>query len=187
MPSATDRDADGFNPRRPRGRRRRSAAARSACNTVVSIHAARAGGDEDHSRAWSFVNAVSIHAARAGGDAFGLPRANQPPMAFQSYASRVGGDAVRRSICGSGQSVSIDASRVGGDFVTVLVRLLVRVSRSTPPAWEATPCKVWRNYAHLPGFNPRLPRGRRRICSASAMFVYPFQSTPPAWRRRRMV
>ena len=74
--------------------------------------------------------------------------------------------------------------------------------QSTPPVWEATPCRQpdrWAQAvsihasrvggdAHPPGtqswngcFNPRLPCGRRPVSGERLLMHRQFQSTPPVW------
>ncbi len=85
--------------------------------SIVSIHAARAGGDGP---IWMAIltSAVSIHAARAGGDAGdGEPLAARARVSI--HAARAGGDQhddaphVRR------RDVSIHAARAGGDGLAI--------------------------------------------------------------------
>ena len=57
---------------------------------AVSIHASRAGGDEEPDRRRDGTR-VSIHASRAGGDGPPCPRAWIPAVSI--HASRAGGDA----------------------------------------------------------------------------------------------
>ena len=119
---------------------------------------------------------VSIHAAREGGD-MSNPITRHPSAKFQStpparaatfrkpahrdtrkvsiHAAREGGDIWRRSSRAT-QFVSIHAAREGGDV---------------PPVLAVVACK---------GFNPRRPRGRRRIGIDGNHPENPFQSTPPA-------
>src|ERR1022692_1528692 len=100
-----------FNPRRPRGRRL-SASDRQSIEVMVSIHAAREGGDLQ-SLAVVAVTVVSIHAAREGGDLcmfdsiqISGPFQSTPPARAATFC-QMG--------CSPKQGVSIHAAREGGD------------------------------------------------------------------------
>ena len=59
--------------------------------------------------------------------------------------------------------------------------------QSTPPTWEATAQNQGKRSARY-GFNPRLPRGRRRDIAFAADWIYVvFQSTPPTWEATWMI
>ena len=110
------------------------------CNRV-SIHAARAGGDERISAAPPAVD-VSIHAARAGGD------------------SRVCTGVVKL------QHVSIHAARAGGD-ANSRVRSGSRNIRFNPRRPRGRRRSSAALIEHdVDRFNPRRPRGRRRCAGA---------------------
>ena len=124
--------ANGFNPRRPRGRRhfvlgRTSAGtlfqstppSRAATPSkpplpgwsIVSIHAALAGGDL--TREWLLTcHLVSIHAALAGGD--NDFRVRKPTVGVSIHAALAGGD-VQLQYDGRILDVSIHAALAGGD------------------------------------------------------------------------
>ena len=82
----------GFNPRRPRGRRRPCMRTALRHLAKVSIHAARAGGDRSLAQPCRhYVHSVSIHAARAGGDSeTRMIKASRPDVSI--HAARAGGD-----------------------------------------------------------------------------------------------
>ena len=62
--------------------------------------------------------------------------------------------------------------------------LISSAFQSTPPGWEAT-CSFDRCNAASSDFNPRLPGGRRRIISLSALQNHYFNPRLPGGRRRR--
>ena len=125
---------DSFNPRRPRGRRRDHSSDCDDC-AIVSIHAAREGGDAALT-ALSPVVAVSIHAAREGGDK-GVT------------------DCHRKG------QVSIHAAREGGDLLARShVEGLVGFNPRRPRGRRRIGYREWRE---ILGFNPRRPRGRRPL------------------------
>ena len=105
---------------------------------LISIHAAREGGDEE-AFAIRFHMGISIHAAGEGGDlARGL--VNYLVIRFQSTppvraATRKLGAGVR------GQAISIHAAREGGDRVRRQNAQLVNQFQSTPPVRAATPSR----------------------------------------------
>ena len=130
----------GFNPRRPRGRRRTSANACALCAWFQSTPPARAAtvGDEHP----VVRNGVSIHAAREGGDA-------DKPLDDQT------------------RNVSIHAAREGGDApfasgLCVFACFNPRRPRGRRPCrGRLTPPAVC--------FNPRRPRGRRLSVGSAAI------------------
>ena len=123
-----------FNPRRPRGRRH-AAGPYWMQLVVVSIHAAREGGDglqnlspasqitfqstpparaaTETAGPYGGPGTVSIHAAREGGD---IHRHNHTcRLDVSIHAAREGGDHHRRYARNRHRQVSIHAAREGGD------------------------------------------------------------------------
>ena len=99
-------------------------------NALISIHAAREGGD----RKCLFSNVdggISIHAAREGGD---------PEMT---------GKAMRHLI-------SIHAAREGGDVLRLAATAAHTRFQSTPPVKAATLCPIQLTQS-AGNFNPRRP------------------------------
>jgi hypothetical protein len=141
----------------------------------VSIHAARAGGDDAPCSA-SYERNVSIHAARAGGD----PAADNNRVSFQStpparaatladiHGDHSGFNPRRRARAATVPITVVDRlSSVGKSF------------QSTPPARAATGSRAWVRRAFR-CFNPRRPRGRRHFATSLRGEARVFQSTPPA-------
>ena len=170
-----------FNPRLPRGRRlsflttawplvlfQSTPPSREATlNTdatmpfsIISIHASLAGGDDFRGRFMPEGKTISIHASLAGGD--GTRCGNISNRSISIHASLAGGDTSRNSttsgikfqstppsreatVEASGMAdrwpISIHASLAGGDVFAMAARCA------------------------LCNFNPRLPRGRRRLTS----------------------
>src|ERR1022692_1812929 len=148
----------GFNPRRPRGRRRERAH-RVHHRSGVSIHAAREGGDDvmpDPTRLLKFQSTPPARAATCSfGDGVAVPQFQSTPPARA---------ATRCRCCRwCGWLVSIHAAREGGD-----------ASLSAPRA----------RYTR---FNPRRPRGRRPRVFSTENGGTRFQSTPPARAATRLV
>ena len=190
------REPECFNPRRPRGRRRRTTKtaaipslfqstppARAATGVLydpstpesVSIHAARAGGDD--SRPWRGCRRSCFNPRRPRGRRRIVPSTSSSPQVVSIHAARAGGDHPPRSLCAvtccfnprrprgrrrrsqwliTPKRVSIHAARAGGDMG----------SNSTA--------------ARRPCFNPRRPRGRRPDEPEFLPALVAFQSTPPA-------
>ena len=83
--------------------------------SIISIHAAREGGDSGKPPHEGFLR-ISIHAAREGGDA--EAQAYVPPnMIFQSTPP-VKAATVREGVITLGVAISIHAAREGGDYWT---------------------------------------------------------------------
>ena len=185
-----------FNPRRPRGRRP-SCRDKPDPPRLVSIHAAREGGDcgtvsrycrrefqstpparaatpAPRPRTWRA--RVSIHAAREGGDHGGdalladlvLFQSTPPARAATAGAKTLPIPIVFQSTPPArAATLSVVSYRCVGKF------------QSTPPARAAT--QQQRRHALPPfGFNPRRPRGRRPIDPTPMGWYALFQSTPPA-------
>ena len=128
----------GFNPRRPRGRRLPCHGV-PVRHTLVSIHAARAGGDSDLLLT-RIEQVVSIHAARAGGD-----RRRSRPLRSRSrvsiHAARAGGDSTKASA--QPRASSFNPRRPRGRRRSPEVNSRQRVwFQSTPPARAATPANA---------------------------------------------
>ena len=124
----------GFNPRRPRGRRRVTFGTAGTIYSFQSTPPARAATSRIQHRERR--NKVSIHAAREGGDAPGRRCSSNVPV-FQSTppARAATGEATHHSTL---VGVSIHAAREGGD-----------AAAGNSPAFSVC-------------FNPRRPRGRRQ-------------------------
>ena len=150
----------GFNPRRPHGRRPRASTDPSEWMRV-SIHAARAGGDE-----------VEVVSSTSGKSAFqstpparaatwGRRRAPPPPHPRSFNPRRPRGR--RRTTCSRGRSRSrFNPRRPRGRRRTPSATIHMREEfQSTPPARAATTDDRFKLSETL-CFNPRRPRGRRR-------------------------
>ena len=83
-----------------------------ASDSIISIHAAREGGD-GYGGAKGFNSAISIHAAREGGDVSYIVLLNRP-QAISIHAAREGGDC-NAALAFGGFPISIHAAREGGD------------------------------------------------------------------------
>ena len=195
-----------FNPRPPRGGRRSTCVSLPAA-IGVSIHAPAWGATRtsalarrsrqlqfqstppawgatpiDHADA-SAAMSVSIHAPRVGGDAIGASTSQLQMPCVSIHAPRVGGDQAQRLRDLAHHRVSIHAPRVGGDdWPQRTCNERSCVFQSTPPAWGAT-MQTSSKSRHPRCFNPRPPRGGRRLRSSCARRspTDAFQSTPPAW------
>ena len=107
---------------------------------MISIHAPREGGDADIVSAIHDVQVISIHAPREGGDH--RRHLSHSPTGISIHAPREGGDGLLGQFFQQ-IVISIHAPREGGDR-------------------GQTGLSVWgRN------FNPRPPRGGRRLFKAS--------------------
>ena len=188
-----------FNPRLPRGRRRCGLPQRHPCGHI-SIHASLAGGDAD-GRDLHCTYSISIHASLAGGDQF-----SSETEAFEYisiHASLAGGDQIlahgqlglehfnprlprgrRRSrLCRTScrslfQSTSpsreatADVRRAGREiFISIHVSLA---------GGDGNRGKIGREPEH---FNPRLPRGRRRLLPRRRSDLLNFNPRLPRGRR----
>ena len=93
----------------------KAATVRDSCiwdMSLISIHAAREGGDSFVQR-FKFAVSISIHAAREGGDIHALWRWKLDLISI--HAAREGGDAVWSVIMLVLAHISIHAAREGGD------------------------------------------------------------------------
>ncbi len=164
----------GFNPRLPRGRRR---TVRAMPPTTKGFNPRLPRGRR---RAGPLLNlqarAVSIRASRAGGDGHGGP----PGERLQSFNPRLprGRRPTRAHeyvFLLSFQSAppAREATRAG----YVIARPFP--FQSAPPAREAT-VREPPSLDRQRGFNPRLPRGRRRVEASIVTPATVFQSAPPA-------
>ncbi len=131
------------------------------CHSVISIHAAREGGDTvppmvciyyiifqstpPVKAATHFPSRhvpaafISIHAAREGGDV--KAPAGVPAYKISIHAAREGGDFPPSVWCCLLRYISIHAAREGGDkLVAVIVAHILRF-QSTPPVKAATKTK----------------------------------------------
>ena len=134
--ATTRPEGRGFNPRRPRGRRREAVRGLRA-QGAVSIRAARAGGDERVSEGYHrdvdlFQSAPPARAATPP-----TRTSSALPACFNPRRPR-GRRQDLRCPCPQGGGVSIRAARAGGDYT------------------------LGESEVALKGFNPRRPRGRRR-------------------------
>ena len=190
--------ADGsFNPRAPRGARPQVVSLMSPSWTV-SIHAPRAGRDDRADHGGRALN-VSIHAPRAGRDG-PLPSRKASRYCFNPRAPR-GARPRRWSTCAPWDMVSIHAPRAGRDagrirqglrwYVSIhapragrdqmnwCAHVSERAFQSTRPARGATRHNQDVRRLEI-RFNPRAPRGARRITRAYITRGDMFQSTRPA-------
>ena len=78
---------------------------------LISIHAPRAGGDQDTSRK-VYIELISIHAPRAGGDLITVEYETYDPISI--HAPRAGGD-FNHLVFWIQKNISIHAPRAGGD------------------------------------------------------------------------
>ena len=81
---------------------------------VISIHAAREGGDVAAGKLILMHDGISIHAAREGGDDAKL-QIRRPPKPFQSTPP-VKAATSAAPPASAGGVISIHAAREGGDF-----------------------------------------------------------------------
>ena len=170
-----------FNPRPPRGGRRRTDLRGVPC-IRISIHAPREGGDASQLGARGdplyfnprpprggrlflhFITSphhqISIHAPREGGDPRCGTTTASPPTHFNPRPPRGG----RRH-----------QFRIGAHQIQF---------QSTPPARGAT-ILTCQNVLFIINFNPRPPRGgRRRMCSRPPSMSPNFNPRPPRGGRR---
>ena len=120
---------------------------------VISIHAAREGGDRYGARLQPLF-AISIHAAREGGDRTTASTIwtswrfqSTPPVKAATSSS----DTMHTRT-----AISIHAAREGGDCITDLRQHSTAAFQSTPPVKAAT-CPRGMNLFLHQDFNPRRP------------------------------
>ena len=128
------------------------------CKYLISIHAAREGGDLTVQAAPA-ASAISIHAAREGGDIYALID-DLEEFVISIHAAREGGDikdggtsvTVPRfqstppvkaaTFCVQfrrlPEDISIHAAREGGDIVASNLSVSIKTFQSTPPVKAAT-------------------------------------------------
>ena len=164
----------------------------------ISIHAPREGGDHG-----------PLGCRRPEGDFNPRPPRGGRPVCGRSGAVRHdfnprpprGGrrDILQRTDII--RTISIHAPREGGDSKIITTDEEVLLFQSTPPArgatWRCWPLRPARPFQstppargattprqlgrrRCPDFNPRPPRGGRRLCTTPAAARHRFQSTPPA-------
>ena len=144
--------SDDFNPRPPRGGRRRRDDPPHQ-HDVISIHAPREGGDRVQ-RDLQHDRPISIHAPREGGDGSGEHGADGSQQ-FQSTPPARGATKI------------IDTSNIRLKF------------QSTPPARGATCVSI--NPTAISQFQSTPPaRGATKVFKNSGSMLLLFQSTPPA-------
>ena len=122
----------------------------------VSIHAPRAGGDNEVVLGERVVY-VSIHAPRAGGD-LPLPHHGAMLSHVSIHAPRAGGDAADGAPRRRDRLVSIHAPRAGGDPGWPTGRSSWSTIHAPRAGGDSSPC---RPAQARPCFNPRPPRGGR--------------------------
>ena len=185
-----------FNPRRPRGRRRRQSDLQCATIKFQSTPPARAATAAADARITLGAIQVSIHAARAGGDgSIASPR--NRAACFNPRRPRGRRRILRRPDLHV--SVSIHAARAGGD-VNCRPTCAVSMFQSTPPARAATTCNPLRNRSSQFQSTPpaRAATTARRVLRLRRVSIHAaraggdsgitarrrgqrmFQSTPPA-------
>ena len=145
-----------FNPRPPRGGRRCFKGS-VAGYMIISIHALREEGDVIDTERKKVKALISIHALREEGDVNLLCKIFVV-LLISIHALREEGDgSMPRSVC------------------------IFWIFQSTPSARRAT-CKCFLDRDVLQHFNPRPPRGGRRLDTAWDGVTSVFQSTPSARR-----
>ncbi len=102
---------------------------------MISIHAAREGGD-DVKLALRQIRHISIHAAREGGDA-SANNYDEFNVIFQSTPP-VKAATILTILILCRRTISIHAAREGGDFIVILLSVKVKGFQSTPPVKAAT-------------------------------------------------
>ena len=189
-----------FNPRPPRGGRRRAEddrlyleyisihALREEGDAVccpcplrrlsISIHALREEGDLGCRRKTA-VRSISIHALREEGDPITKPCSSKD-LVFQSTPS------ARRATCCRVlhvlvTEISIHALREEGDGTRKQQCTGLKSFQSTPSARRATSSDT-KQFCSVRNFNPRPPRGGRRVYNHIENTAAIFQSTPSARR-----
>ena len=151
------------------------------CSTAISIHAPRGGSDYCQGINRSFTR-ISIHAPRGGSDWFlrqadlellhfnpRSPRGERPTLSkrdvqlFIFQSTLPAGGATSFPVSDGVQTfISIHAPRGGSDFHHEPVFCQHNGFQSTLPAGGATSL-VWHFAPTSPNFNPRSPRGERRV------------------------
>ena len=170
-----------FNPRPPRGGRpltnfllllllqfQSTPPARGATAVIgyvgdicaISIHAPREGGDLPIGEAFSGV-LLFQSTPPARGATLMINSFSMPDFLISIHAPREGGDIPATSDC-KRVVISIHAPREGGDVYKEYSRNGLQKFQSTPPARGATGPKG-RNNTITKNFNPRPPRGGRRL------------------------
>ncbi len=140
-----------FNPRPPRGGRRRPSSCTTIRTAFQSTPPSRGATNWPQMLHDGFL--ISIHAPLAGGDGHGTVR--PPCQEISIHAPLAGGDRAQEAEVVR-RVISIHAPLAGGDF----------------PAWVSA--RPFRN------FNPRPPRGGRPGTFWKAVCAGKFQSTPPS-------
>ena len=185
-----------FNPRSPRGERRRISHNRCGRFRFQSTLPARGA---TLPQLWGANDGgISIHAPREGSDAVVILVFHH--LLISIHAPREGSDAVQAPSARIRQ-ISIHAPREGSDGVCESIRKNIRLFQSTLPARGATidsttGVRLSSISIHAPregsdtfrssmrsgavDFNPRSPRGERRDISCSSSGEGQFQSTLPA-------
>ena len=126
---------------------------------MVSIHAPRAGGDENsRKKRKPKPKFQSTPPARGATSCKAAPRALK---IVSIHAPRAGGDEID-DLVDHIQDVSIHAPRAGGDLSRARNYRVENKFQSTPPARGATPISQSRATSTI-CFNPRPPRGGRRL------------------------
>ena len=98
-------------------------------------------------------------------------------LCISIHAPREGGDDVVPNLTLE-LAISIHAPREGGDLVELKPIVAVGISIHAPR--EGGDCHMGRRASHAEDFNPRPPRGGRRIHPIDIDRIRQFQSTPPA-------
>ena len=123
------------------------------CHLIISIHAAREGGDVADGVPATFDD-ISIHAAREGGDY--CPECSR--TWYDRFQSTPPVKAATKTSFGTRKphNISIHAAREGGDIVYQSLDKQQRIFQSTPPVKAAT---VLENIGLdvNQNFNPRRP------------------------------
>ena len=165
-----------FNPRPPRGGRPSSLIGR-LCRSGISIHAPREGGDLQLA-VWANGSPEFQSTPPARGATSPSASAPRPDRHFNPRPPR-GGRQLSVYPVQTPHQISIHAPREGGDPTPMLILHAPAVFQSTPPARGATRTGgYFRSFVRH--FNPRPPRGGRRLPHRTTIPSWPFQSTPPA-------
>jgi len=146
-----------FNPRSPRGERL-FALATSVKPPSFNPRSPR-GERPKTANLLAMRSSVSIHAPREGSDS-AITGAAGRPRQVSIHAPREGSDSAITGAAGRPRQVSIHAPREGSDWVTHEIYYHNTVFQSTLPARGATTCPS-ASYSPPGGFNPRSPRGER--------------------------
>ena len=127
-----------FNPRLPGGRR-------PTCDRQTDLTAAdfnpRLPGGRRHVISTTVSESFIFQSTPPGWEATLAARQKLRILKISIHASRVGGDTLPEIVQRVDHLISIHASRVGGDPLSPSGNENSSPFQSTPPGWEATPCR----------------------------------------------